>query len=114
MSDRNLTGRTSKAVEYISLKLREGSGLKIEVISAEVEFEALGMAQISWGELVNKRREPMTEPWGCRYVEVWWRFGGGGISKGGSGGGINGVEARPVSVEIQKSRERHVLGKREW
>lgn len=41
-------------VEHISLKLREGSGLEIEVISAEVECEALGMAQISWGEMANK------------------------------------------------------------
>lgn len=42
------------AVEHISLKFREGSGLEIAVISAEVEGEALGMAQIFWGEMVNK------------------------------------------------------------
>lgn len=64
MSDKNLTGRTSRAVEHISLKLREGSGSEIEVLSAEVEFEALGMAHIAWAEGINKRREPMTEPWG--------------------------------------------------
>ena len=43
MSARNLTGRTSQAVGQVSLKLSEKCGLEIEVFSAEVEFEALGM-----------------------------------------------------------------------
>lgn len=44
----------------------------------------------------------------CLKLLVIWRFGGGRAGKGVSEGAINSVEARPASVETQKSREGHV------
>lgn len=78
MSDKNLSGRTSMAVEHISLKLRKGSVLEMAVISAEVECEALGMAQISWirdGKQVKKAND-RGSLWFLMYrvlVAIWWR-----------------------------------------
>lgn len=45
MSVRNVTGRARYTVEHMSLKVRERSGLEVEVISVEVESEVSGMAQ---------------------------------------------------------------------